>query len=163
MKTLITFLLALGFSFQAMAGNEGPQATAQRPAKLIAEAMVNIFFAPSTYPRTIQHQIFSNGYTQVVKTMRDGELSVQALKPFSEEEMRAIKANVADIVPGAFFDPNPNRPGCMDAPTETYKVFSKKGKIQIFKRFACKTQSRENANDADADMIKILHDLARSE
>lgn len=163
MKAIFSLLLIFGLSFSAFAGNEGPQATPRDSGKLVAEALVAIFFAPPTYPRTIVHQIYSSGYTQVVKTMQDGKTTVQALKPYSTEEMRAIQANVQEIVPGAFFDPDPTRPGCTDAPTEKYKVFSSKGEIEIFKRMACKTKARKNANQADADMITILHDLVRSE
>jgi hypothetical protein len=163
MKTIFAIILTLGFSLTAFAGNEGPQASPSEPAKIIAEVIVGIMFAPPTSPRTIRYQIFSTGNTQVVKTMRDGTETAQALKTYSPEEARAIRANVKEIVAGKIFDPNPSMPGCMDAPSVVYKVYKSKGEIEIFHRFNCKNSARKNANQADADMIKILNDLSHSE
>jgi hypothetical protein len=164
MKIFIALFLTLGLNLSTFAGNEGPQAIPKQPGMLVAESVVGIPFGPPSYPKSIRYQIYSSGYTQVVKKTSDGKAdTITALKPFSTEEMRAMISDIKEIVPGPLFDPNPSMPGCMDGPSQVYKVYpSTKSEIDISSRFACKTNSRKNANQADADLIKILDDLSRS-
>lgn len=160
MKTFLTLFLSLVLSLSAFAGNEGPQATPSTHGKLIAESIVSIAFAPESVPSSIRYQIYSSGYTQMVTNMRDNSVFVKVLKHLSAEEVALINSLVEEVVPGALFDPNPSSPGCYDAPYERKVVYASKGEIKISEWFACKDSERENANHADAELIKILKSLS---
>jgi hypothetical protein len=164
MKTLLALMLTLGLSFSAIAGNEGPQAAPRPVGKLVAELVVSIPFAPPSVPGSYRYQINDTGYTQVVTQMRfSQETKVKALAPYSAEESQHINSLVQSIVPGELYDPNPEMPGCYDAPTVTLRVYTQKGAISISQRMRCKLSARVNASEADEEMIDILNKLSTSD
>jgi hypothetical protein len=162
MKTIFSLIFSLTLTMSAFAGNEGPQAVPRERGNLVAESIVNIAFAPPSVPSSIRYQIYSTGYTQVITYMRDNKVIVKALKPFNVDEAAAIVSLVNEIDSGELYDPNPSAPGCYDAPFERKVVYSSKGEIQITSRANCKNSERENANQADAELIKVLNNLIYS-
>lgn len=163
MKKITVLLFSVILSMTAFAGNEGPQAVPRNHGKLVAESIVSIAFAPASVPSSIRYQIYSTGYTLVVKKMRDGSVTSSALRPFTLEEITAINNSIKAIIPGELYDPNPEAPGCYDTPYERKVVYNNDGEIQISRRAACKGSERLNATLDDVEVIKALNTLIYSE
>jgi hypothetical protein len=162
MKTLLALFLALGLTFGAHAGNEGPQAAPKLPATVVAEYVVNSFFGPQDMVGTFEFQIFSNGDTQLVHHKMGGVVTTKKLKAYSKQDSEEINALVAEVLPGELFDANPSHPGCMDAPSTSVVVFQAKVEIKIAQTAACKSMDRKNRSHADEKLITILNDLVTS-
>ena len=60
------------------------------------------------------------------------------------------------VKPGELVDPQPNHPGCMDAPSFQYVVEAPQGRIVIWAKEECKTMTRKNATAADTEIMQIL-------
>lgn len=160
MKTKILILTMLLFGLLARAGNEGAQATPGTPQQeVLAEYIVfQGFFSPPTHPSSYLYQIRIDGTVQITSSymFSSTEPEIKVLKVFNETEIAHIIKLVNSIQPGQLIDPNPEFPGCQDGPLSRHFVNQLTGTIQISEYKACKNMIRENANEADAEMIKIL-------
>jgi hypothetical protein len=155
----------LVFAFSAKAGNEGAQAAPQPQDPVLAEYIAaGGFFVPPGSVASKQYQILQSGTVQLVSWIR-GEQSpkVETLKQLSTEELALCNNLVEAIEPGELVDPNPESPGCMDAPSFRYVVHSSKGEITIWEKFNCKVMDRPAATEADSAIMKILSDIVDSE
>ena len=132
---------ALAGSGAAQAGNEGPSAAPSVPARLmIAELRVVGAFAPPP------------GIDTGVRIYADG-----VVESFDHAETRALALLSADLAQDLtslshaaqvreLIDDQPGRPGCLDAPVVTYKLYNANGEaVTIGKRAACHNFSREDA------------------
>ncbi len=165
MKNWILSLLMLTFALNAKAGNEGAQATPVAPPSVLAEYVSHGgFFIPPGGVASTSYQILPDGTVQVVTWTRGQDApEVKLIETLSNEELAHVKNLVAAVRPGKLFDPTPKSPGCMDAPSSSYVVYSSAGAITIGQYIDCKTLERENATAADTEIMKILSEIAKSD
>lgn len=145
MKTKIAMITMLLFGLFAQAGNEGAQAIPQVPQNVLAEYFVaQGFFARPDSPSFYLYQIRLDGTVQITSSymFSSHPPEIKVLKVFNEAEIGHIVELVNSIQPGKLIDPNPDFPGCQDAPLSKYFVIPNTGKIQISEYIACKKMTR---------------------
>jgi len=158
MKKMILSILVFALATSAFGGNEGPQAAPELPSKVLAERGSNggFFVAPgSVHARQIQ--ILSNGDVIKIEWSRDPDTEkTTPIMKLSAAQIAKVFKLVKSVKPGAMVDPNPNSPGCMDAPNFSDAVYRGNTRIEIARNAACKQYKHENATDADTKLIRIL-------
>lgn len=161
MKTLLlTLVTAIGLT--AYAGNEGAQAVPDYGTKVVAEYIANSGFFGWSGPGPIgySYQILSNRDAVVISYYRNHtQDQIKRLRTLSFAEFSDLSLWLKKIKPGNMYDPQPNNPGCQDAPSFRYVVHLASGEMEIGKQAACKTWKRHNASSADAKVIKMLQEL----
>ena len=158
MKPLfLTALLSLMFA-PAFAGNEGPQAAPPNPGPaVIAEFSVGGGLRPPSSPYAISVTIDSAGVVRYVEEYGGGRDKSRKVAVLSADTLASLEAHVEAVQSGELKDPNPKRPGCVDAPSSDYQVIKKSGeRIGIAARRACKDYEKEDATEADVAVIKAL-------
>ena len=165
MKKVIIGLLMLGMALGAHAGNEGAQADPASHARVLAEFdQYGGLFVPPGAVSSYSYQIAMDGIVQVItRTNGQNTPSKKFIKQLSYSELSNMQTLVASVRPGALFDPNPSGPSCQDAGTSRYVVYARGSEIIIGENTGCKTLSRKNATAADAQIMKILADIANSD
>lgn len=163
MKKTIALILMLAFGFTAKAGNEGAQAAPMPPATVLAEYIVNGgFFVPPNSPVTRRYQILSNGVAQEVVLYNSNKApTTSLLKNLSTRELESIKSYIKTVKPGELYDPNPEAPGCMDAPGMRYTIYQDTTAIVIAQVQDCKEMARQNVSIADGRIVQILSEIAQ--
>lgn len=163
MKKMIISVLVLGFALTAKAGNEGPQAAPPVPPVILAERTTNGgFFVPPDSAYAISLQILSNGDVQKVEFYRDPTVNkVNVILTLKAAQVSKLSKLVNQVQEGKMIDPNPQAPGCQDGPMFTDAVYHGNTRIEISQNVACKSLVHENANKADAQVIKVLNAVER--
>ena len=83
------------------------------------------------------------------------------IKNLDDRELANIKSYIKTIKPGDLYDPTPEAPGCMDAPSMSYTIYQNNTAIVIAQVEACKEMARQNVGIADGRIVQILSEIAQ--
>lgn len=144
-----------------LAGNEGPQAQPQQPDPIVAQYVVESRHNLKKTPWRSSYMIYSIGQARVIHEMSNGRMENKFLKNYNATEMKSLKALIKSMNPGKLREEITRTPNCRSNPSATYTVYNKVQEIVIATSTACKKSQREDANDSDRGIIKILDDLTK--
>lgn len=160
MKTQILAMLLVLSTLTAQAGNEGPQAAPKPPPKMIAQVVTGGGFAPPSVPVRRTIDVLADGQVQSTESYRDGHTVTKALAKLSKGVLSKLQAIVTATQAGELVDPNPQNPGCMDAPSITYyAILANQTKIAVASVEQCKQLERADASSGDYQIKDVLQGL----
>ncbi len=163
MKNLILALALCLVATPSLArdGNDGPNAAqeARSAPKIIAQVSIGAMFVPHDHPKGESVSVKDNGDVEHTLYWFNGKTKVKIIAKLSNATLAKLKANVNAVSKGEVVDPNPELPGCMDAPTTTYLANTNGVLLAIEQRIDCKDFRKTDANEADAAVVKTLKAL----
>jgi hypothetical protein len=160
MKALFLVLALVSVSAFAREGHEGPEAAPSLPSPVIAMVKTSSFFVPPNAPRLILVQVRENGAVELVKNFPSGKVEVTAVATLSPTLAKKIASDSRQVKETEIRDPQPNMPGCMDAPSTTYLSIQGRKEIVIGRHIDCKEMEKVDASDADRQLRTALEAAA---